>query len=398
MRVPDDAPTIGAALDEVAAGGMVLISPGTYTEAVVVDTPDVTIRGTDRNAVVVDGEGERAIGILGVADGVRVQNLTAVRNTLAGVLISGVHDSEGNVAGDIYSGEDPEDELLQRYEVRNVTASNNGLYGIYAFHAQHGSIVDSYASGGADSGFYLGQCVDCDAVVAGNVAERNAVGFENANASGAVLITGNRFSGNRIGLTLTTDYQEAFVPQRDNLVVGNVVTDNVQADSPAQAEGGFGIGIGIAGGQGNVIERNLIGGNTTAGSLLSGAEDVPALDNEFRSNAFAGNGTDVLDASSERTPSSGTCLIDNGSPSVAPDVLAAAVCPAGTPSAPGVAFEAPAAPPGVPYLEVTMPGDQPGLDGDLEAVPDPLPDTPERPAVDDLPVPDASLLADRSSL
>ncbi|TDD66842.1 plasmid stabilization protein, partial [Jiangella aurantiaca] len=218
---------------------MVLVDAGTYPEAVVVDKPDVTIRGADRNAVVVDGEGERAIGILGIADGVRVQNLTATRHTLAGVLISGVHDASGNVPGDGYSSEAPEEELLQRYEVRNVTATNNGLYGIYAFHSQHGAIVDSYASGGADSGLYLGQCEDCDAVVTGNVAERNAVGFENANASGGVLITGNRFAGNRVGLTLTSDYQEAFVPQRDNLVVGNVITDNVQADSPAQAEGGF---------------------------------------------------------------------------------------------------------------------------------------------------------------
>ncbi|WP_203433403.1 right-handed parallel beta-helix repeat-containing protein [Jiangella asiatica] len=396
--MPEDAATIGEAVEQVAAGGMVLIGPGTYRESVVVDTADVTIRGADRNAVVIDGEGERAIGVLGVADGVRVQNLTAVRNTLAGVLISGVHDAQGNVPGDIYSSEDPEAELLQRYEVRNVTASNNGLYGIYAFHAQHGAIVDSYASGGADSGFYLGQCIECDAVVTGNVAERNAVGFENANASGGVLITGNRLSGNRVGLTLTSDYQEAFVPQRDNLVVANVVTDNVQADSPAQAEGGFGVGIGISGGQENVIERNLIGGNAAAGSVLSGAEDVPALDNQFRSNRFAGNGVDIVDASSERTPSSGTCLLDNGAASVAPDALAAAVCPDGTPSAPGVTYEVPAAPPGVPYLDVTMPVDQPGLAGDLEAVPELLPDTPERPVVDDLPVPDASLLADRSSL
>ncbi|RIQ20289.1 right-handed parallel beta-helix repeat-containing protein [Jiangella rhizosphaerae] len=399
VRVPADAATITEAVAAVAEGGMVLVDAGTYPEAVVVDKADVTIRGADRNAVVVDGEGERAIGILGIADGVRVQNLTATRHTLAGVLISGVHDASGNVPGDGYSSEEPEEELLQRYEVRNVTATNNGLYGIYAFHSQHGAIVDSYASGGADSGFYLGQCVDCDAVVTGNVAERNAVGFENANASGGVLITGNRFAGNRVGLTLTSDYQEAFVPQRDNVVVGNVISDNVQPDSPAQAEGGFGVGIGIAGGQQNVIERNLIGGNTTAGTLIGSAEDVPSLDNRFVANQFSRNRVDIADISTERAPSSGTCLDGNGSASVLPDAIAAAVCPAGTPAISGAALtDVPPAPPGVPFLDVTLPGPQPQLEGDLSAVPEPLPGTPERPAIDGLPVPDPGLLADRSAL
>ncbi|WP_116953019.1 right-handed parallel beta-helix repeat-containing protein [Jiangella endophytica] len=399
VRVPADAATISEAVGAVAEGGLVLVDAGTYPEAVVVDKADVTIRGADRDAVVVDGEGERAIGILGIADGVRVQNLTATRHTLAGVLISGVHDATGNVPGDGYTSEAPEAEPLQRYEVRNVTATNNGLYGIYAFHSQHGAIVDSYASGGADSGFYLGQCTDCDAVVTGNVAERNAVGFENANASGGVLITGNRFAGNRVGLTLTSDYQEAFVPQRDNLVVGNVITDNVQPDSPAQAEGGFGVGIGIAGGQQNVIERNLIGGNTTAGTLISSAEDVPSLDNRFVANTFSANRIDIADVSTERAPSNGTCLDGNGFASVLPEAIATAVCPAGTPAISGVALtDVPVAPPGVPFLDVTLPGPQPGLEGDLAAVPDPLPDTPERPATDALPVPDATLLADRSAL
>ena len=35
---------------------------------------------------------------------------------------------------------------LQRFLIDHVTAYNNGLYGIYAFDAQHGVIRDSYAS------------------------------------------------------------------------------------------------------------------------------------------------------------------------------------------------------------------------------------------------------------
>ena len=143
-------------------------------------------------------------------------------------------------------------------------------------------ITDSYASGSADSGFYVGQCRDCDILVTGNVAERNAVGFENANASDSVVIAGNRFSGNRVGLTLLSSYQEAFLPQRANQVVGNLISDNDEADSPAQAEGGFATGVGISGGQSNIVERNRISGHARAGVILTNTEDIPAVGNRFR--------------------------------------------------------------------------------------------------------------------
>ena len=55
IRVPQDAPTIQAAVDAAEPGGIVLISPGVYEEAVVVTTPFLTIRGLDRNRVILEG-------------------------------------------------------------------------------------------------------------------------------------------------------------------------------------------------------------------------------------------------------------------------------------------------------------------------------------------------------
>src|SRR5690606_31815368 len=147
-------------------------------------------------------------------------------------------------------------------------------YGIYAFDAQHGVISNSYASGSADSGFYVGQCEECDIVVSGNVAENNAIGFENANASDSVYIVGNRWWHNRVGMTLISNYQEAFVPQRGNIVVGNLVQFNASGQSPSHAEGAFGVGIGIAGGQANLIENNRIVANPYAGVVITNAEDI----------------------------------------------------------------------------------------------------------------------------
>ena len=71
LRVPDDYATITEAVDAAVPGDLVLIAPGTYNEAVNVATDDLTIRGLDRNEVILDGEfeldnGIRILGATGV--------------------------------------------------------------------------------------------------------------------------------------------------------------------------------------------------------------------------------------------------------------------------------------------------------------------------------------------
>jgi hypothetical protein len=178
-----------------------------------------------------------------------------------------------------------------------VTASNNALYGIYAFNSRHGVIEHSYASGSADSGIYVGQCKPCDIVVRDNVAERNAVGYEGANASGRMFVLRNRLVGNRIGLTTNSEYQEAFIPQQDATIVGNLIAHNAEPTSPAQADGGYGIGVGIAGGTRNLVSRNLIVGNPSTGIALASTEDLPPTGNQLVENVLQDNGVDVVDAS-----------------------------------------------------------------------------------------------------
>ena len=58
-----DGPTIQAAVDAAAPGALILIKPGTYNEAVQVKTDNLTIRGLDRNTVVLDGKLELENGI-----------------------------------------------------------------------------------------------------------------------------------------------------------------------------------------------------------------------------------------------------------------------------------------------------------------------------------------------
>lgn len=401
VAVPDDAATITEALEKVAEGGLVLIEPGTYDETVTVDVDDVTVRGLDRNEVVIDGEGQRTDGIRVVAGGVRIQNLTVIDHVSTGVLVTGAFGDGGQDAdgGTSYEPADADDlPLLQRFEVSNVTASNNGLYGIYAFHSQQGVIRDSYASGSPDSGIYVGQCTECDVIVTNNVAERNAVGFENANASG-VTIVGNRFTKNRVGLTLTSDYQEAFVPQRDNVVAGNLIAANDEPASPEQADGGFGIGIGLAGAQDNAVVRNRIAANPRGAVVVSNAEDVPSTGNRLVGNALEGNGVEVVDASAGHTPVADNCRTDEHASGPLADDLGAADCSASNAEfADATSQPQVNVPGGVPFFEVERGPDQPQLaDASAEEPPAPLAERPEQPDVTEVGVPPADLLADLAS-
>jgi len=350
IDVPAQLGSIQAAVDAAQEGATIVVSPGVYKESVQVRTKGLTIRGTQRGSVIIDGEVKRANGFVVTAPDVSIQNLTVRNHTLNGVLVTGLSENGGMGRGSNgYTKLDTQKfPPVQGFRVSYVTASNNALYGIYAFDAQHGVIEQSYASGSADSGFYVGQCKPCDIVVRGNVAERNAVGYEGTNASGQMYVLGNRFSGNRVGMTSNSDYQEAFVPQEDATFVGNLVSDNSEARSPAQADGAFGLGVGIAGGTRNLLARNLITGNPGTGIALGSSEDLPPLDNRFEDNLIMGNGHDVLYAATKRAPGRGNCFDDGR-------------CFAGV----GDPTPHPAAPRGIPFNQVASPPTQPQMPSEL---------------------------------
>jgi hypothetical protein len=232
------------------------------------------------------------------------------------------------------------------------------------------------------------------------VAERNAVGFENANASDSVVVTGNRFSHNRIGMTLLSNYLEAFTPQHGNTIVGNVISSNDAADSPAHAEGGFGIGVGISGGRDNVLRDNLVAGNPRAGVLLANTEDLAAvgnrMDGAWSAAGLDANGVDIANISAKRTPARDNCA--GGRPSTLPENLGTR-CGTTSPlgAVPPDALPDVEAPPGVSFLKVPAPPPQPGMSG-VETVPGPLPPAVTGDAVLPDGVPAADLLAERSGV
>ena len=239
IRVPQDAATIQQAVDSAEEGDLVLVDAGVYREAVDVTTPNLTIRGVDRNEVVLDGgfELENGIRVLDT-DGVVVENMTA-RNYVSN--------------GFFWTGSD-------YYRGSYLTAYRNGDYGLYAFDAYHGQFDHSYASGSPDAGFYIGECFECDAVIDSVVSEYNGLGYSGTNSGGELYIVNSEFAFNRAGIVPNSGAYELCYPNRETTLAGNVVHDNNYLEGPGievslLAQGN---GILVAGAVRNTITKNLV--------------------------------------------------------------------------------------------------------------------------------------------
>ena len=239
LAVPEDYDTIQAAVDEAEPGDLVLVSPGTYEEAVTVETDEIVIRGLDRDEVILDGgfELENGIRVVG-ADGVVVENMTAQNYAFNGFFWTGVDGYRGSY----------------------LTAVRNGDYGLYAFEAVNGVFEHSYASGSPDAGFYIGGCYPCNAVIDDVIAEWNGLGYSGTNSGGDLYIINSTFNDNRAGILPNVGTYEPCFPQRETTIAGNIVHSNNNGENDVIDFGQLALGNGIllAGGIGNVIERNLV--------------------------------------------------------------------------------------------------------------------------------------------
>jgi len=386
VHVPEDASLTDAG-GLVADGGVILIAAGTYTESLDVRGDDITVRGEDRNTVILDGELTRSNGVVGTGERIAVENLT-VRNFLQnGVLITGVTDENGAGIARGPDGYLPDQSPppVPGYLVQKVTANNNGLYGIYAFNRTDGVIRDNLASGGSDSGIYVGQCAECNALVQDNVITLNASGLELANAS-HVVITGNRIVNNRIGVSVLSNYLEAHGPTTAVQIVGNVIADNNEAQTPEQAGGAFGVGIGLGGTIDAEVRSNVISGNSAVGLWVTSSEDFAPNGTAEAGDAFSGNGVDIAFAPSATAAGADNCFAVDAGATVVPAGLS------GCATVPG-SFVQPPGPAGIMFSKVALPPDRPGLDV-VDEKPRTLPEAVEMPDLSSVTVPSADLRAE----
>lgn len=265
-RVPSEFPTIQSAVDASDPGDLVLIDRGVYRETVSVTTPGLVIRGVDRNEVIIDGEFERPNGVeVLFADGVAVENITAMNHTINGFFWTGVRGYRGSY----------------------LTAVNNGDYGIYAFDSGDGLFEHSYGSGSPDASFYIGQCNPCDAVISDSMGEYSGLGYSGTNASDLYLVN-NVFRNNGTGIVPSSLDGELLPPAENVVIAGNLIHDNGYGEFPHKDNQWLtqGFGVVLIGAEDSTVLHNRVFNHPNGAIAVS-----PSVDENF----WMSSGNSVID-------------------------------------------------------------------------------------------------------
>ena len=177
-------------------------------------------------------------GVKVLADGVAVENMTAQNYKRNGFFWTGITGYRGSY----------------------LTAIRNGDYGVYAFDSTRGQFDHDYGAGSPDAGFYIGQCFPCDAVITDSIAEWNGIGYSGTNAGGNLLVVNSVWRNNRVGIVPNSETGEEGYPQHGATFVGNTVYGNNNDKTAAIdiAQLAIGSGILVAGGNDNIVARNLV--------------------------------------------------------------------------------------------------------------------------------------------
>jgi hypothetical protein len=253
LRVPEDYSTVAGAVQAATSGDMISIAPGIYHEAILVKTPDLTIRGRERNSVIMDGNFTLSNAFEVSANNVVLENLTARHYLSNGFYWTGVNGYRGSY----------------------LTAYANGDYGVYAYTSVNGQFDHDYAAGHPDSGFYIGGCHPCNALITEVLSEDNGLGYSGTNSGGNLVIRDSIWRDNFSGIAPNTLDTEPLAPQDGTTIIHNLVEENNNYNAPAKVLQfpTIGNGIVIGGGNNNIVEDNIVNGHLYYGILV-----VPNID------------------------------------------------------------------------------------------------------------------------
>lgn len=249
---PHAYPTISAGVDAVSPGGLVAVCPGTYTEDVVVTKPvrliglGATVQpdASDSSPLSDLVGGNNAFTVL--APNVSITGFTVQGATSDGILLIGDHAL-----------------------VQDVTARNNVVNGINVDGSSH-SIVRRNSITANGGGIELAN-------------DPEAAGISVPGSTGTAsydVIADNHVYGNPVACAIyLVDHAGGGAPGiYDNLITGNIVTDN--------ATQGFGAGVLLASPvPGGSVYNNTITWNTISGNGLPGV----AVHSHLPGQNFSGN-------------------------------------------------------------------------------------------------------------
>ncbi len=334
--------SIQAAVSAAKPGDVILVGPGDYKTTsshipkgsggefpagVLITTPNLILRGMNRNAVVVDGTkagptcndiekdqnfGPKAsggpAGLNGVmvwkANNVSVENMTAC-NFLGGSGGDGGTGNEfwwnggadsGKIGGWGYTGS-----YLNATSSWYNTHGKNQVqdevsaaeYGIFSSNWDGGTWNNTYASNMNDSGYYIGACQqECNQVINKGWAEFSALGYSGSNSGGSLVVKNSQFDNNEDGFDTNSQNGDNPPPQNGAcpnngispiththscwVFMDNNVHDNNNPNVPAAgsaAAGPVGTGMTLSGARDDTVMDNTFANNKAWGMLM-----VPYLD------------------------------------------------------------------------------------------------------------------------
>ena len=323
--------TIQAAVQAAQPGDWILVGPGDYKEqgyagqvqpaGVLVTTPNIHVRGMDRNGVVVDGTrpgapqcssspaDQGALNRNGVevfhADNTWIENLTVCN------YLDGTGDGEqiwwngGDGTGRIdlhgFWGDYLTATSSYSSSVAGVVGACCGVsypagdYGIFTSNASNGWIKHSYASNMADAAYYIGACQQvCDTTLQYSQGEYSALCLSSTNAGGYLVVADNECDNNKSGLVSNSQNNDdmpspqiGLCPAGQNGVLGtqsctvwmnNNVHDNNNANVPGNGSGlsgGAPVGTGmiLAGSTYVTMSGNTVTHNGAWGELVADLPD-----------------------------------------------------------------------------------------------------------------------------
>lgn len=329
---------IQAAVNAAHRGDWILVAPGDYHEradaklpsdpsqlseggfgGVLITKPGITIRGMDRNSVIVDGTKANAATPcsarskaqnFGTLDGsnkpagrngivvwkanrVSIENLT-VCNFLGGdgYAGNGIWWNGGANSGNIgLKGQ--WGSYLTATSTYFQNESTAATYGIFSSNSSGGTWKQVYASNFNDSGMYVGACQQvCNMAINHAWMEYNALGYSGTNSGGTMVVKNSRFDHNEDGFdtnsaisgdgpgpqngacpttSLSSASLAAQAPPSCWVVEDNVFRNNNNINVPragSAAAGPTGTGMTVSGGRNDTIRNNLFENNGAWGILF----------------------------------------------------------------------------------------------------------------------------------
>lgn len=266
LHVPRDFSTIQEAVDNANSGDIIQVAKGTYSENVLIITPDIRLHG---QKATLDGADLGGVGIgihvLGTS-GIEITGFT-VQGFEVGILLEGVYHSQ-----------------VHRNELRaNLSTISTLRDGIQLVDAHFNSVTNNFAHDNGHNGITI-KGASTNNTLRGNVSNDNGTQVTAAFAGCGIQLIGDDNDDNFIGENETL--RNGWGIQISAASTGNVIVENRSHENDRAGVAVLGLG------SGNFIGQNNAKGNGLADvspSFTFDLFDQGVFDNTWERNQGTSN-------------------------------------------------------------------------------------------------------------